>query len=169
MTQFDEETVFAQGMDEVAGIIERDLITNHPLLRPSPFAPQLANNKYPTESQILIESETSYSSLTTVGKVPGTQGQPASNVGMKGDASIFEDDKTSGYSSMAPQSVLSETVGSIAGGGRVVNPPKDNIGGIRPKSATLKAIEEKVFGVEEEDEDLYIQDDDEGIDLDDTS
>ena len=41
MTQFDNDSVF-DNLKGSQGIIEQDLIINHPLLRPSPDAPQLA-------------------------------------------------------------------------------------------------------------------------------
>lgn len=167
LTQFDEETVFAKGAEETVGIIEHDLITNHPLLRPSPFAPQLANQKLPIESQIVIESETSYASLTKETTAPHEKS--IGTLMKASDSTLREDDRTSGYSSMAPYSILSDSVKSVPGRREVGQSKEGGVGGgVRPKSSTLKAIEEKVFGIVEEDEDLSIEDDDEGIDLDDS-
>ncbi|XP_063721570.1 uncharacterized protein LOC134848141 isoform X3 [Symsagittifera roscoffensis] len=171
LTQFDTDTVFANNaIEEKMGIIERDLITHHPLLRPSPFAPQLANQKLPPESQVMGHSEISYGSLALTNK---PQVQRETMLVEKGDGSV-EDDRTSGYSSMAPSHSLPDTVsssGAVGAGRGVGGRPTHQYNG-RQKSATLKAIEERVFGVigEEDDDDLemYIEDDDEGIDLDDT-
>ena len=134
LTQFDNDAVI-DNLKGSQGIIEQDLIINHPLLRPSPDAPQLAFSQSQSFGQNSVTGEVKFMDQSLI---------------IKEESQGGVDDQTSGYSTFPPQSFMGTTTGTESTHQRMG----------RPKSATLQAIQEKVQSYETMDEE---GEEDEGI------